>query len=580
MSATSKEFAGAERRDRGASQIDLEMILQSVRETAYRWDFASDRIDWAAKADAVLRVTDLAAISSGRSFALLIDPEQAGPRYDAVTGGTYAASDADVQYRTRYRFLPDGRRGRAAIWVEETGICRIGADGLPKTAQGTIRAIDDRREQEERLLFLSSHDELTGQLNRTRLTEELDNFLSSATKFPRRGGFLLIAVNALTLINETYGFEAGDEVISIVGQRLGRLLRQKDRIGRYSSNKFGVLIDDCQGDDLASVALRLIGCVRDSALETSAGTVAASVSTGALLLPDHAETPQVAIGRALEALEIARNSRDRFFLYVPCERRDQERRHTVGIADEIVRALNDRRLLLALQPIVAAKSRKPESYECLLRICRLDGSLINASEFIPVAEQFGIVKLVDHRALELAVELLRSSPGLKLALNISAETAADQQWFATLEAVTASDRSLMRRLTIEIAEAAAVAELAETIKLVGRLKELGCRVALDHFGAGYSSFRSLRQLGVDLVKIDGCFIQNIGKQPEDELFVRTLIELAKNCGIATVGEWVTDERTARFLENAGISSMQGYLFGAPELATGADAKLGTGQPAV
>ena len=106
----------------------------------------------------------------------------------------------------------------------------------------------------------------------------------------------------------------------------------------------------------------------------------------------------------------------------------------------------------------------------------------------------------------------------------------------------------------------------------GRLKALGCRVALDDFGAGYTSFRSLRTLGVDMVKIDGSFIQNLGTQAEDELFVRTLIELARNFGITTVGEWVGDEATARLLENAGVAYMQGYFFGAPELALPAQAE--------
>ena len=103
------------------------------------------------------------------------------------------------------------------------------------------------------------------------------------------------------------------------------------------------------------------------------------------------------------------------------------------------------------------------------------------------------------------------------------------------------------------------------------LKALGCRVALDDFGAGYTSFRSLRLLGVDMVKIDGSFIQNLGTQAEDELFVRTLIDLAKSFGITTVGEWVGDEKTAKILEKAGISYMQGYFFGVPELTKSAAA---------
>ena len=244
----------------------------------------------------------------------------------------------------------------------------------------------------------------------------------------------------------------------------------------------------------------------------------------------------------------------------------------MAIADEIVRALNDRRMILALQPIVTSRSHEPELYECLLRMKRLDGSIASASEFIPVAEQFGLAKLVDHRALELAVELLRSMPDIKLSLNVSAATATDPQWLQGLEAFSGKSAGLAERLTVEITETAAISDLEETAKFVAALKALGCRVALDDFGAGYTSFRNLRLLGVDMVKIDGSFIQNLGTQAEDELFVRTLIDLARSFGITTVGEWVGDEKTVKLLENAGIAYMQGYFFGAPELTKPATAE--------
>ncbi len=549
-------------------KLDLEEVLQAVRETAYRWDFASDRIDWAQNAPSVLGVIDPLQLAKGRAFALLIDPEHAGARYDGITGGPNVQTDTEIKYCLHYRFLPDGRRGRAALWVEDTGLCYIDEEGRPHLAQGTLRVIDDRREKHERLLYLGSHDELTGQLNRTRLTEELTHLLSSAGRAPTKGAFLLAGVNDLTLINETYGFDVGDEVIAIVGRRLGRALRGKDCIGRFSSNKFGVVLHDCDASGLEAIAERLIATVRDNVIDTSVGAVATSLSVGSVLLPEHASNSQSAIGRCLQALDAARNNRGQgFALYHACERRESERRRAVAIADDIVRALNDRRMMLALQPIVTSRSREPELYECLLRMKRLDGSIASASEFIPIAEQFGLSKLIDHRVLELAIDLLRSIPKIKLALNVSAATATDPQWLAVLEAFTSKDRSLTDRLTIEITETAAIADLAETVKFVSALKVLGCRVALDDFGAGYTSFRSLHLLGVDMVKIDGSFIENVATHAEDEMFVRTLIDLAKNFGIVTVGEWVGDEKTAKLLERAGVAYMQGYFFGAPELAS-------------
>jgi diguanylate cyclase (GGDEF)-like protein len=547
--------------------FELEEILTAIRETAYRWDFASDRIEWALNAETVLGIADPKMIGKGRGFALLIDPEHAGRRYDGITGGPHVTPGSELPYCLRYRFLPEGRRGRSTVWVEETGLCSIDAEGRPRVAQGTLRIIDNRRfDQEERLLYLGNHDELTGQLNRTRLTEELTGFLGSAGRSPAQGAFLLAGINDLTLVNETYGFDVGDEVITIVGRRIGRALRGRDCVGRFSSNKFGIVLQDCSAEGAEAIARRIMAAVRDSVIDTSVGAVAISISVGAVLLPQHAGNAQAATGRALQALDLARNNRsDRLILYTPCERRDSERRRAVAIADEVVRALNDRRMILALQPIVTSRSHEPELYECLLRMKRLDGSIASAAEFIPVAEQFGLAKLVDHRALELAVELLSSAPDIKLALNVSAATATDPQWLQGLEAFSGKAAGIAERLTIEITETAAISDLHETAKFVAALQALGCRVALDDFGAGYTSFRNLRLLGVDMVKIDGSFIQNLGTQAEDELFVRTLIDLAKSFGITTVGEWVGDEKTAKLLEKAGVSYMQGYFFGAPEL---------------
>lgn len=581
MVASSNEFTGGgvtpgakgsasvvefnHRGDEAPGPLDLNQVLESVRATAYRWDFASDKIEWAGNAANVLGVADIAKFGKGRGYALHIDPEHAGARYDGVTGAPHAEPGAALRYDLHYRLLPEGRRGKAALWIEDIGVCFTDADGRPVQAQGTLRVADDRRRQ-ARSILAGSHDELTGQLNRTRLTEALANFLSNTAHSPVNGAFLLAGVNDLTLINETYGFDVGDEVITIVGQRLARALRGKDCIGRFSSNKFGIVLHNCEANGVEAIARRLMSAVGDSVLDTNVGAVAATISVGAVVLPEHATNAQIAIGHALQALDAGRVNRgDRFNNYVPCERKDSERQRNVAIADEIIRALNDRRMMIALQPIVTSRSHEPVFYECLLRMRLLDGTVMSASEFIDVAEQFGLVKLIDYRVLELAIEMLRASPEIKLALNVSAATTADPQWMAGLEGFTGKDRSITERLTVEITETVAISDVKAAVKFVSTLKGLGCRVALDDFGAGYSSFRSLRELGVDMVKIDGSFIQNLGSDAEDQMFVRTLIDLARSFGIVTVGEWVSDEKTVELLEKAGVSYMQGYFFGKPEL---------------
>ena len=141
----------------------------------------------------------------------------------------------------------------------------------------------------------------------------------------------------------------------------------------------------------------------------------------------------------------------------------------------------------------------------------------------------------------------------------------DRHWTDALEALTGKDRTLTERLTVEVGEAAAIADMESTAAFVMDVRDAGCKVALDDFGAGYASFRSLRNLGVDIVKIDGTLIESLGADERDEMFVQALVELAHSFGLATVGEWVGDERSVDLLEKAGVSFLQGNFFGAPEL---------------
>lgn len=571
-SESAGDVSGPDACTESGAPLDIAQVLESVSATAYRWDFNTDTIEWADNAGTMLEVADMGKLGKGRAFALHIDPEHAGARYDGVTGAPRAEPGAARRYALHYRFLPDGRRGKPALWVEDTGVCFTDADGRPVQAQGTLRVMEDRR-QEDRTQPASGHDELTGQLNRARITEALGDLLSNTSRSPANGAFLLAGVNDLTLINETYGFDVGDEVITIVGKRLARVLRGKDCIGRFSSNKFGLVLHNCKAEGVEAIARRLMAAIGDSILDTSVGAVAATISIGAVILPDDATGAQNAVGRALSALDVARVNRgDQFSFYVPCERKETERKQNVAIADDIIRALNDRRMMIALQPIVTSRSHEPELYECLLRMRRMDGSVVSAGEFIPVAEQFGLAKLIDHRVLELAIELLRTMPKVKLALNVSAATTTNPEWISALESLTGKDRSILERITIEITETTAISDVKAAIEFVSSLKTLGCRVALDDFGAGYTSFRSLRDLGFDMVKIDGSFIENLGTDAEDEMFVRTLIDLARSFGVVTVGEWVGDERTVQLLEKAGVSYMQGYFFGAPELTKDEDGR--------
>jgi diguanylate cyclase (GGDEF)-like protein len=545
----------------GHEVLDAAQILASVGEVAYDWRIDTDVLLWSGNARDVLLIRDMAAVSTGGGYAQLLEAENAQARFDAVMRSDKRDDGTGVPYQIQYGIRPD-RDSEMKLWVEDSGRWYAGANGRPARAHGVLRVINERYEHERELTFLAQHDGLTGELNRHYLTEILEDTLEDATRFRSSCGFLLVAVDNLSRINESYGFDIADAVIAEVGKRLHSRMRGKDTLGRYSGNKFGLVLRDCTPDDMAIAAERLLASVRDDMVSTKSGPIAVTVTIGGVTGPRHARSVAEVLTRAQETLDIAKGKRRGSFLaYRPSVEREALRRENVRATDEIVVALNERRIFLAYETVVSAADRKAAFYECLMRIRRADGTLINAGEIVPVAERLGLVRLLDHRVLELVVDEMIAAPELRASLNVSPASTTDPDWWAGLSTLLRANGGVASRLTVEITESAAIQDIDETRGFVARVKDLGCRIAIDDFGAGYTSFRNLRKLGVDIVKIDGAFVADIMRSEDDRAFVRTLIDLARRLKLATVAEWVQSEEAARMLKDWGCDYLQGVLIG-------------------
>jgi diguanylate cyclase (GGDEF)-like protein len=452
------------------------------------------------------------------------------------------------------------------VWFVFLGTRIPGADGATERLTGVVREITERKHQFHRLTYLATRDELTGHLNRNSLRAELAEAIASAQAQERHCGFLVASIDRLAVINDSYGFDAADEVIVGVGERLSRSLRSTDVIGRTAGNKFGVILKNCTESDIAAVAERLRAVVRGEVVDTRAGRVAVTSSVGAVWLPGGAASSQEAMLRAEEALERARShGRDGFCIYRRSELREGARLRLMSVADEVVSALKEDRLVFAYQPIVDAASREPVEYECLLRMVRPDGSIAPAGHFIPAAEQLGLVRLVDRRALEMTIAALHAHPEITLSVNVSGTTAQDSAFLQSFVEYVKQNSSVADRLVVELTETAALHHFEENARFVSRLREMGCRVAIDDFGAGYTSFRNLQMLRVDKVKIDGSYVAALKSSPENQIFVRTLVDLAKNFKLKTTAEWVGSTEEADLLQGFGVDSFQGFYFGEPTL---------------
>jgi EAL domain-containing protein (putative c-di-GMP-specific phosphodiesterase class I) len=272
------------------------------------------------------------------------------------------------------------------------------------------------------------------------------------------------------------------------------------------------------------------------------------------------------MARAEVALQQAKQAgRNCFIEYTRSDDQRREQRNSVEIGDQVMAAMKADRICFAFQPIVDARTGEVALYEALMRVVMEDGSLIPAGLFVQAIERLGLVRHIDYHTLDLAVRELEAHSKVRLALNISGLTVSDGGWLRRLISLLHDRRDLAERLMIEITETAAMQDFDESARFVRAVRELGCRVALDDFGAGYTSFRHLQALSIDLVKLDGSYVRNLGENRNSLLFVRTLLELANGVGLQTVAECIENEAEAELLKSEGVTFLQGYHFGRPTL---------------
>lgn len=540
------------------------------------WNIASDTLQWSDNVAAVLTDIPQPALSKASEFSKLIEPMR-GIRNDAVLNSTGVDTGGGVPYQIEYGLRADV--SAPMLWIDECGRWFAGPDGKPSYVHAIVRIDNQRHARDEQLLKLSQDDPLTGEFNRTRLTAALAEAIEEAGRFRTSFAFMLVGIDHLAAINDAFGYEVADQVICEVAKRIRARLRGGDVLGRFSGNKFGLILKNCSVDDMNIAAERFLAGVRDEVVPTRLGPVAVTASIGAVNALRHARTVEEAMSRTQESLDLAKARRQgSLMVWQPNIERDAQRRVNIRVTDEIVTALNERRIVMAYEPVVTADTRQPAFHECLVRMRQEDGEYSLSPDIVPVAERLGLIRLVDHRVLELVVAELAAAPRIQLSLNISPGTTMDPDWWTSIESLMQTYPGVAERLIVEITETVAIQNLDDVRGFVTRLKKLGSRIAIDDFGAGYTSFRNLRKLGVDIVKIDGAFVQNIARSADDRAFVQTLIDLAHRLGIETVAEWVQDEESARLLQGWGCNYIQGRLTGLASLTKPWAADENTPQP--
>jgi diguanylate cyclase (GGDEF)-like protein len=533
-------------------------LLSALDSVVYDWDIATDRLTWGPNVGGTLRCLPQEALATGGGYAGLVTADSDSSRYHAVFNGLHADEGEGAPFRVLYRL--GGADGRT-VAVEDFGRWFADADGRPCRAHGLVRVLS-RATEAEGFAGDGANAQTLG--TRRAFNAHVDERCAEPRAADAALALMVVGVSNLAEINAREGYDAGDEVIASVGRRLAASLRGGDKLARYSGAKFALLIALSANDQPAVAAARIARRANAEFYPTSAGPLRAQARVGVALSPRHGRNAHLLMQRADEAYAQTAQNGQTVAVYAASEAMAETRRRETWVADEIVAALNERRIHLAFQPIVPARAGLPAFEEALVRLRLDDGAVLGPDAFVPIAEKLGLIELIDERVLELAVARLAAEPQTRLSVNVSLTTLRASDWIERLRHRLGGVPGAAERLTVELVETQALGDVEEVSRILARMKSLGLRVAMDDFGAGHTSFRNLRSLGVDMVKIDGAFVCGLSTSADDRFFVRTLASLAGHLGVATVAEWVEDADSVRLLTEWGVDYLQGHYLGRAE----------------
>lgn len=455
-----------------------------------------------------------------------------------------------------------------SLWVEERGQ-RVSGNG--KTAHHIIAAltdIEDRQRAEQAAVYRAGHDPLTGLWNEMRLREFLVYQHTASRRFEKTPAFIRLRVSNIPDINTTYGYEVGDRMLKGVAERLRELFKAPDMLSRIGGISFGLGLTHCGVDDMAEKQRHILHKLSDIPYPSPHGDLYAEFTTAAVIAPqENVFDIEDLFSCSKAAMRSAIATGARSCVYDPVRHVTPKiSRPLTTTSDHIISALNDRRISLAYQPIVSAKTRKLHHYECLLRLKNDEGEISSAGAFIMAAEKLGFVHLLDRRALEIASETLLRYPDIELALNVSAATVKDKEAADNYLNALRALGPATARVTLELTETVALEDPAMASRFSVEARMLGCLFSIDDFGSGHTTFQNLMAIEADSIKIDGSFIRELSLTPHKQTFVRMMVDLAQTFSVHTVAEMVETREDAELLERLGVDYLQGYLFGVPSSA--------------
>jgi diguanylate cyclase (GGDEF)-like protein len=395
--------------------------------------------------------------------------------------------------------------------------------------------------------------------------------VAHAQRYAGRGAVLMIDLDGFKHVNDLMGHRHGDELVQRVGVLMAQVLRETDVVARLGGDEFAVILPEADRSQALMVSEKLLEVLRDRAIvlsESGHASVTGSIGVTAFAADTRLGAEELLVEADIAMYDAKENGRDQTSVFARETHSHGAQRPHVAWLERLQAAIREQRFELLAQPIRGLFPGSRDVFELLLRLRTIDGDLIPPGSFLPDAERFELIQQIDRwvfdRALHILAEQRAAGHDIVLSINMSGKTLGDPNILHDLGALIAECPVEPGRLIVEVTETAAITNIDKARVVARGLRDLGCRFALDDFGAGFASFYYLKHLDFDYLKIDGEFIRNLPQNPTDQLVVRSVVDIARGVGAQTVAEFVADEETVACLRELGVDYGQGYHLGRPQ----------------
>ena len=527
--------------------------------------------DWYWEQDAEFRFTRFEGRAMAKGNERIV-PNFLGKRrweLDHEAEGGWEAHRAVLEAHQPFRDLivnsplPDGGRR----YVSLSGEPMYATDGRFTGYRGVGQDITERKRAEERIQYLATHDGLTALPNRVMFSQLLNLAIQSARRYERNFAVLFIDLDRFKIINDTLGHEAGDMLLKEIATRLRHVLRSSDIVARLGGDEFVVLVQEVNEQDQVAIVARKILSAVLKPIVLGGQDCRVTASIGVALHPSAGQDEQSLMKNADIAMYLAKEEGKNNFQFYS-EKIKVQSLERLALETNLRHALERNEFSLHYQAKLDLKSRLITGIEALLRWRNSDLGMVSPGQFIPVAEETGLIVPIGRWVLKAAcmqnVAWQRAGlPDLCMAVNLSARQFSDESLLEDIVAALQASGMKAEYLELELTESMVMQNPERTVKLLAAIKQMGVRIAIDDFGIGYSSLATIKRFPIDTLKVDRSFIRDLEQNSEDRALTEAIIAMGKTLSLTVVAEGVETQGQETFLRDHACDEMQGYLFNRP-----------------